>query len=212
MADKLSVLKKYYGYSSFRPGQEDIIDATIAGHDSVVLMPTGGGKSLCYQIPALLMPGCAIVVSPLIALMIDQVQALRANGIPAAAVHSNQDEHINQDLIYQAMQGSVKLLYISPERLMAEMQLITERVNVSFVAIDEAHCISQWGHDFRPVYTNLKIIKELLPDVPVMALTATADKLTRSDIAAALSLNDPVMWLGSFDRPNISLTVIDDPG
>lgn len=212
MADKLSVLKKYYGYSSFRPGQEDIIDTTLAGRDSVVLMPTGGGKSLCYQIPALLMPGCAIVVSPLIALMIDQVQALQANGIPAAAVHSNQDEHINQGLIYQAMQGTVKLLYISPERLMAEMQLIAGRVRVSFVAIDEAHCISQWGHDFRPVYTNLKVIKELLPHVPVMALTATADRLTRSDIAAALSLNNPMMWIGSFDRPNISLTVIDDPG
>ncbi len=212
MTDKYAVLKKYYGYSSFRPGQEEIIDNTLSGHDSVVLMPTGGGKSLCYQIPALLMPGCAIVVSPLIALMIDQVQALQANGIPAAAIHSNQDEHTNQDLIGHAIQGKMKILYISPERLMAEINLIASKIKVSFVAIDEAHCISQWGHDFRPVYTNLKVIKELIPHVPVMALTATADRLTRSDIAGALSLNNPFMWIGSFDRPNISLSVINDPG
>lgn len=212
MTDKLSVLKKYYGYSSFRPGQEEIIDNTLNGKDSVVLMPTGGGKSLCYQIPALIMPGCAIVVSPLIALMIDQVQALQANGIPAAAIHSNQDEHDNQEILYQGIQGKIKIIYISPERLMTELQLITERVKVSFVAIDEAHCISQWGHDFRPVYTNLKVIKQMLPDVPLMALTATADRLTRSDIAGALSLREPFMWVGSFDRPNISLSVISDPG
>ncbi|MBD5357788.1 MAG: DNA helicase RecQ [Bacteroides sp.] len=212
MTDKLSVLKKYYGYSSFRPGQEEIIDNTLSGRDSVVLMPTGGGKSLCYQIPALIMPGCAIVVSPLIALMIDQVQPLQANGIPAAAIHSNQDEHDNQDILYQAIQGKIKMIYISPERLMIEMPLIAERVNVSFVAIDEAHCISQWGHDFRPVYTNLKVIKQMLPGVAIMALTATADRLTRSDIAAALSLNNPFMWIGSFDRPNISLSVLSDPG
>ena len=212
MTDKLSILRKYYGYSSFRPGQEEIIDNTLAGRDSVVLMPTGGGKSLCYQIPALLMPGCAIVVSPLIALMIDQVQALRANGVPAAAVHSNQDEHSNREIMYQAMQGKLKILYISPERLVAEINLLASKMKVSFVAIDEAHCISQWGHDFRPVYTSLRIVKELIPNVPVMALTATADRLTRSDISGALSLDNPLMWIGSFDRPNISLTVINDPG
>ncbi len=212
MTDKLSVLKKYYGYSSFRPGQEEIIDNVVSGHDSVVLMPTGGGKSLCYQIPALIMSGCAIVVSPLIALMIDQVMSLQANGIPAAAIHSNQDEQINSELLYQAIQGKIKILYISPERLMTEIRMIAGSVNISFVAIDEAHCISQWGHDFRPVYTNLRVIKEMLPNVPVMALTATADRLTRSDIATALSLNNPFTWIGSFDRPNISLTVINDPG
>lgn len=212
MTDKLSVLKKYYGYSSFRPGQEDIIDSVLNGHDSVVLMPTGGGKSLCYQIPALIIPGCAIIVSPLIALMIDQVMALQANGIPAAAIHSNQDEQTNSELLYEAIQGKIKILYISPERLLTELKMIAGSVKVSFVAIDEAHCISQWGHDFRPVYTNLKVIKELLPKVPVMALTATADRLTRSDIATALSLNNPFIWIGSFDRPNISLSVINDPG
>ncbi|MDE5883036.1 MAG: DNA helicase RecQ [Muribaculaceae bacterium] len=205
-------LKKYYGYSSFRPGQKEIIEQVSSGRDALVLMPTGGGKSLCYQIPALMLPGCAIVVSPLIALMNDQVEALCANGIPAAAIHSNRDEYTNRELLYDASQGRLKLLYISPERLMLELDHIVERLPISLIAIDEAHCISQWGHDFRPVYTQLSVLKQRFPNVPVMALTATADRLTREDIARALGLNNPFTYIGSFDRPNISLRVMNDPG
>lgn len=208
----LSILKKYYGYSSFRPGQWEVISNALEGRDTLVLMPTGGGKSLCYQIPALMLPGCTLIVSPLIALMIDQVTALRANGIPAVAIHSNQDERLNRDLLDRAAKGEYRLVYISPERLMAEFDTIVKTISVSLVAIDEAHCISQWGHDFRPVYTSLNVIKQRMPDVPVMALTATADRLTRGDIAGALGLSDPFAWIGSFDRPNISLSVIPDPG
>lgn len=210
--DCKEILRRYYGYTSFRPGQWEIISNALDGRDTLVLMPTGGGKSLCFQIPALAKPGCALVVSPLIALMNDQVAALRANGIPAAAVHSNQDERINDENLYRASKGEMKLIYISPERLMADFDNICTRLPVSLVAIDEAHCISQWGHDFRPVYTSLKAIKEKLPDVPVMALTATADRITRDDIAKALGLRDPFAWIGSFDRPNISLRVMSDPG
>ncbi|MDE6338021.1 MAG: ATP-dependent DNA helicase, partial [Muribaculaceae bacterium] len=205
-------LKKYYGYSTFRPGQKEIIEQVSSGRDALVLMPTGGGKSLCYQIPALMLPGCAIVVSPLIALMNDQVEALCANGIPAAAIHSNRDEYANRELLYAASQGKLKLLYISPERLMLELDNIVERLPVSLIAIDEAHCISQWGHDFRPVYTQLSVLKQRFPNVPVMALTATADRLTREDIAHALGLDNPFVYIGSFDRPNISLRVMNDPG
>ena len=212
MTTAQSILKKYYGYSSFRPGQEEIINNAVAGHDTLVLMPTGGGKSICYQVPALLMPGCAIIISPLIALMNDQVLALKANGIPAAAIHSNQDEYLNRESLSAAMRGELKLIYISPERLMMEIETIASKIKISLIAIDEAHCISQWGHDFRPVYTSLRCIKEKFPDSPVMALTATADRLTRADISAALGLEDPFCWIGSFDRPNISLKVINDPG
>ncbi len=207
-----AILKKYYGYSSFRPGQADIIKNALSGHDSFVLMPTGGGKSICYQIPALMLPGCAIVISPLIALMNDQVDALCANGIPAAAIHSNREEYENQHLLYEASCGNLKLLYISPERMMLEIDDIVSRIKVSLIAIDEAHCISQWGHDFRPVYTQLSVIKDKFHDVPVMALTATADRLTRDDIAHALKLDNPFFYIGSFDRPNISLKVMNDPG
>lgn len=210
--EALDLLKKYYGYDSFRPGQREIISNALNGNDTLVLMPTGGGKSICFQIPALMLPGCTIVVSPLIALMIDQVYALRANGIPAVAIHSNQDEGLNRELLYRASQGEFKLIYISPERLLADFDAIVRNLNISLVAIDEAHCISQWGHDFRPVYTSLSTIKERLPEVPVMALTATADRLTRNDIASALGLKNPFAWIGSFDRPNISLSVMPDPG
>lgn len=208
----LSALKKYYGYSSFRPGQWEVISHALDGHDTLVLMPTGGGKSMCYQIPAMLLNGVTLVVSPLIALMIDQVTALRANGMPAAAIHSNQDERINRDIIDRASKGGYQLIYISPERLIADFDIISNSIEVSLVAIDEAHCISQWGHDFRPVYTSLRAIKERWPDIPVMALTATADRLTRGDIAVALGLRHPYAWIGSFDRPNISLEVLPDPG
>lgn len=206
------ILYKYYGYKSFRKGQKEIIDATLNGKDSLVLMPTGGGKSICFQISALILDGCAIVISPLIALMNDQVLALQASGIPAAAIHSNQDERINILNLDKASKGEIKLIYISPERFVSDIQNIARNIRVSMVAIDEAHCISQWGHDFRPVYTSLKCIKELFPGVPVMALTATADRLTRTDIAEELGLQQPVRYVGSFDRPNLSLEVINDPG
>lgn len=212
LAKALDLLRRRYGYRSFRPGQWEAIAATLDGRDSVVLMPTGGGKSLCYQIPALLAPGCALVVSPLIALMNDQVQALKANGIAAGAVHSNQDESLNRSNLNLASQGLLKLLYISPERLVLDFESIVRHIPLSMAAVDEAHCISQWGHDFRPVYKELSLVKAKLPSLPVMALTATADRLTRSDIAASLSLRDPFKWTGSFDRPNISLTVLPDPG
>lgn len=212
MTSPQTILKKHYGYSSFRKGQEEIINATLSGRDTLVLMPTGGGKSICFQVPALMLPGCAIIISPLIALMNDQVLALQANGIPAVAVHSNQDEHVNQDNLYKASKGEIKLIYISPERLLSDIDFLSSKLDISLIAIDEAHCISQWGHDFRPVYTSLKCVKERFQNVPVMALTATADRLTRNDIAEALCLDSPYCWIGSFDRPNISIRVMNDPG
>lgn len=206
-----SLLAKFYGYHSFRPGQLDIITAVCQGRDVTVLMPTGGGKSLCYQIPAMMLPGIAIVVSPLIALMQDQVNSLVANGIPAASLNSNMTETEVRDVLKHVHEGHIKLLYMSPERLLTDIDRMSEHIRISLFAIDEAHCISQWGHDFRPVYTELSIIKEKHPDVPVIALTATADKLTRSDIAKQLRLNNPMAYVASFDRPNISLTVMPAP-
>lgn len=209
----LALLKRFYGYRSFRPGQWGVIEAVASGRDAVVLMPTGGGKSMCYQMPALLAPeGCAVVVSPLIALMNDQVQALVANGIPAAAVHSNNPESYNRSVMDGVYAGKIKLLYISPERLLTDMDRWSPEMRLSLFAIDEAHCISQWGHDFRPVYTALSAIKERRPGVPVIALTATADRLTRDDIVARLKLRDPYCYLGSFDRPNLTLRAFPNPG
>lgn len=207
-----ALLAKFFGYRSFRSGQLEIIEAVASGRDAVVVMPTGGGKSLCYQLPALLAhEGCAVVISPLIALMQDQTQALVENGIPAGAIHSNQDEHYNRHLMSEAVAGRVKLLYVSPERLLADMEIF-KTLKISLFAVDEAHCISQWGHDFRPVYTQLAELKGNFPDVPVMALTATADRLTRNDIITQLRLREPFCYLSSFDRPNISLTVFPNPG
>ena len=208
----LALLKRFYGYHSFRPGQFEVIEAVASGRDAVVLMPTGGGKSLCYQIPALLSDGCAVVVSPLIALMEDQTRALVENGVPAAAVHSNQSETYNREVLEGVFAGKIKLLYISPERLLAEIERWSDRMPIRLFAIDEAHCISQWGHDFRPVYTSLSVLKEKYPGVPVIALTATADRLTRDDIVRQLRLQSPFCHLGSFDRPNISLRVLPNPG
>ena len=201
------LLKTNFGYDTFRPMQEKIICHTIDGGDSLVLMPTGGGKSLCFQISALAMDGIAVIVSPLISLMKDQVEALKANGIAAEALNSSNDEGKNRDIINRCLEGKVKLLYISPERLVSGMIHLLQKTNVSLFAIDEAHCISSWGHDFRPEYTQLRLLRELFPSVPIMALTATADKITKQDILKQLNIEDAQTFIGSFDRPNLSLDV-----
>ncbi|MCQ2291177.1 MAG: DNA helicase RecQ [Muribaculaceae bacterium] len=207
-ADSLGILRRFYGYSSFLPMQFEVISHVMNGGDCIVLMPTGGGKSLCYQMPALLSDGCCIVVSPLLALMKDQVDALIANGVPAASINSMQSEAQNREVLDLALSGRLKLLYISPERLLNDLQYWSKQIKISLIAIDEAHCISQWGHDFRPEYTQLSVLKEHFPGVPVVALTATADQITRDDIRKQLNIPDAKLFLSSFDRKNISLTVL----
>ncbi len=207
----MALLRSCYGYDSFRGQQWDIIDHTLDGGDSIVLMPTGGGKSLCYQIPGLMSDkGFAIVISPLLALMNDQIDALQQNGVPALALNSEKTDSENRQTVELLMQGKVKLLYISPEKLLSEIDRWSSTItgHICLFAIDEAHCISQWGHDFRPEYTQLGTLKQRFPDVPVMALTATADRITRDDIARQLNIPKARLFISSFDRPNISLNVV----
>ena len=199
--DPLQVLREVFGYTSFRGPQAAVVEHVMAGGSGLVLMPTGGGKSLCYQVPALCRPGLAVVISPLIALMDDQVAALRQAGVTAAALHSGLEAEASAAVWRQISGGSLKLLYVSPERLLAGDLL--ERIQPSLFAIDEAHCVSQWGHDFRPEYIQLGVLAERFPAVPRLALTATADPRTRQEILERLQLQQGRVFLASFDRPNI---------
>lgn len=203
-----SILHNIFGYKSFRNEQQAIIDATIAGQDCLVIMPTGGGKSLCYQIPALMSGGVAVVISPLISLMKDQVDQLNANGISAACLNSSQTSVQQREVVEAYKSNKINLLYISPERLSVPSFLsLLMQVPPTLIAVDEAHCISQWGHDFRPEYRTLGQLKSYFPTVPIIALTATADDVTRQDIVRLLMLDNPLISISSFDRPNIRYTV-----
>jgi len=203
------LLKTHFGFDQFRPLQEEIIDCVISGKDAFVLMPTGGGKSLCFQLPALMMPGVTLVISPLIALMKDQVDALKANGIPAEFINSTLTRPEIDQIQAEARRGNIKILYAAPERLiLPEFQLFLKTITVSLIAIDESHCISEWGHDFRPDYRNLIMLRNIFPEVPAMALTATATKKVREDIICQLSLAKAKIFISSFNRPNLSYAVL----
>ncbi|WBB62379.1 DNA helicase RecQ [Streptomyces sp. WMMC500] len=207
--EALQVLSKVFGYESFREGQQEIIDHVVGGGDALVLMPTGGGKSLCYQIPALVRPGTGVVISPLIALMQDQVDALRALGVRAGFLNSTQDPDERRMVEAEFVAGEIDLLYLAPERLRVESTMrLLDRGTIALFAIDEAHCVSQWGHDFRPDYLALSALSERWPDVPRIALTATATKATHAEIAARLRLEEARHFVASFDRPNIQYRIV----
>lgn len=203
-----AILKQVFGYSEFRDGQETVINAALNGQDSLVLLPTGGGKSVCYQVPALALSGLTVVISPLISLMQDQVSQLQALGVKAAYINNSLNRDEQQQIYQQLHSGLLKLLYVAPEKVLQhEFKERLSHLNISLFAIDEAHCVSHWGHDFRPHYCRLSELKQRFADVPMMALTATADKATRFDIVQQLGLNDPYIHTGSFDRPNIRYTI-----
>ena len=205
----LDTLKKYFGYEEFRPLQEEIITRVLAGDDCVVLMPTGGGKSLCFQLPAIMSDGIAIVISPLISLMKDQVDALKANGVTADFINSTLTQEEVTDIMIKAKTGKLKILYIAPERLSVQgFDNFLNSLSISLIAIDEAHCISEWGHDFRPDYRNLKILRDKFPSIPIIALTATATEKVREDIVRQLNLGRAKVYISSFNRPNLSYEVL----
>lgn len=199
-------LKENFGFEKFRPNQENIINSILSGKDALAIMPTGGGKSICFQLPALILPGITIVISPLIALMKDQVDSLKSNGIPACYINSSQSSEEQDFHIQNLKDKKVKLVYVAPESL-SFLENAFSQIIVSLIAIDEAHCISAWGHDFRPAYTNLGYLKNRFPSTPILALTATADKATRTDICKQLELKEPEIFVASFDRKNLSLEV-----
>ncbi|MGX2949753.1 ATP-dependent DNA helicase RecQ [Ursidibacter sp. B-7004-1] len=208
LAKAKEVLHNVFGYQSFRQGQSEVIDAILTGKDCLVIMTTGGGKSLCYQVPALCLDGITLVISPLISLMKDQVDQLLTNGVEAAYLNSTQTLEEQQKVEQKALSGQLKLLYLSPEKVMTSGFFhFISHCKISLIAVDEAHCVSQWGHDFRPEYTLLGGLRKTFPNIPLVALTATADPTTRVDILQHLKLQDPHTYLGSFDRPNIRYTV-----
>ena len=207
-SQKQSILNNVYGFKNFRPGQEQVVDSLLAGRHTLAVMPTGSGKSLCFQIPSLILGGLTIVVSPLVALMQDQVAALRLNGVPAETINSGRDRIDNISSWKKVTAGAAPILYLAPERLMSERMLAAlGELPIKLFAIDEAHCISQWGPAFRPEYEDLNRLKTLFPNIPIAALTATADKVTRKDIATRLFNGDAKIFVTGFDRPNIKLSV-----
>jgi ATP-dependent DNA helicase RecQ len=209
MDEKYGVLERYFGYEAFLPHQEEIIDAVLAGRDVLAVMATGSGKSLCYQVPALVLGGLTVVVSPLIALMKDQVDALRANGVPAATINSSVGLEERKIIERVILQGRIRILYVSPERAVQPFFLsLMRKADLRLIAIDEAHCISMWGHNFRPEYRRLRVLKEQFPHLPVIALTATAVPAVRDDIAAELGLASPARFVGSFNRTNLAYRVL----
>ncbi len=205
----LELLKTHFGYDAFLPLQEEIVESVMAGRDTFALMPTGGGKSLCYQLPAMALPGLTLVVSPLIALMKDQVDALEANGIPAGFINSSQSKAELSQVVQQVRSGAIKLLYVAPERVIEpRFADFLSTLDVSLVAIDEAHCVSEWGHEFRPAYRELRNLRRSCPEAPVIALTATATSQVRADILSQLGLRDPSVFVSSFNRPNLSYSIV----